>query len=63
MTAYNVSVYQGGNLVAGRSCSTAGSTNCSIAGLTKGTLYTFSVTATNSHGTGVAGEGSYTTKS
>ena len=62
ITAYNVTVYQGGVLVVGKSCSSAG-TFCSISGLAKGTAYTFKVTATNARGTGPEASGSYTTKS
>lgn len=63
ITAYNVTVWQGNTQVVGKSCSTTGTTFCSISGLAKGTAYTFKVTATNGQGTGPAGSGTYTTRS
>ena len=39
---------------AGGSCTTTGATTCTVSGLTAGTSYTFTVTATNSDGSGAA---------
>ena len=62
VTAYNVTVWQGATQVSGKTCSTLGTTNCSISGLAKNTTYTFKVTATNGQGPGPVGSGTYTTK-
>ncbi len=37
-------------------CTTTGATTCTVTGLTRGTTYTFTVTATNSAGTGTASD-------
>lgn len=49
ITGYTVTSNPGG-----RTCTTTGSLTCSVTGLTGGTSYTFTVTATNSSGTGPA---------
>ena len=49
ITGYTVASSPGG-----KTCTTTVATTCSITGLTRGTAYTFSVTATNSDGTGPA---------
>jgi len=47
ITGYTVTASPGG-----QTCTTTGATSCIVAGLTNGTVYTFTVTATNSAGTG-----------
>lgn len=54
ITGYSVQAYQGGNAVQGSTCTTTGATTCTVFGLTNGTAYTFTVTATNLIGTGTA---------
>ena len=49
ITAYTVTSSPGA-----RTCTTTGALTCSVTGLTGGTSYTFTVTATNSSGTGPA---------
>lgn len=47
VTGYTASASPGG-----ASCTTAGATACTVTGLSNGTAYTFTVTATNGYGTG-----------
>ncbi len=47
ITGYDVTSNPGGE-----TCSTGGATSCTVNGLTNGTMYTFTVTATNGVGTG-----------
>jgi YVTN family beta-propeller protein len=49
ITGYTVTSSPGG-----RTCTTTGPLTCTVSGLTNGTAYTFTVTATNVAGTGVA---------
>ena len=49
ITGYTVTASPGG-----ATCTTTGATSCTVPGLTNGTAYTFTVTATNSAGTGTA---------
>ena len=49
ITGYTVTSSPGG-----QTCSTTGATSCTVSGLTNGTAYTFTATATNSAGTSVA---------
>ena len=49
ITGYTVTSNPGG-----RTCTTSGALTCTVTGLTPGTAYTFTVTATNSVGTGAA---------
>jgi len=53
ITGYTVTSSPGG-----KQCTTAGATSCIVTGLTNGTAYTFTVTATNSAGTSAASSAS-----
>ncbi len=57
ITGYQVATYQGGSLVVGAVCSGGPSgTSCDVTGLTNGTAYTFTVTASNIDGPGAASD-------
>ena len=53
ITGYTATASPGGT-----SCTTTGALNCTVGGLTNGTAYSFTVTATNSDGTGSPSDGS-----